>query len=69
MQRLALLRYLREESGATAIEYALIAILIALGILAALGGYGSTIRSGYDNIADSYEKARLSTSPPDDNGT
>ena len=36
-------RFLKDESGATAIEYGLIAALIAVGIIAAARGLGSQI--------------------------
>ena len=35
--------FVRDESGATAIEYGLIAALIAVGIIAAVRGLGSQI--------------------------
>ena len=36
-------RFVKDESGATAIEYGLIAALIAVGIIAAARGLGSQI--------------------------
>ena len=39
-----------DESGATAIEYGLIAALIAVGIIAAARGLGSQISATFDNV-------------------
>jgi pilus assembly protein Flp/PilA len=46
-----LMRYLRDESGATAIEYGLIAALISLAILGTLRAAGVTVRDLFDNTA------------------
>ena len=45
-------RFLKDESGATAIEYGLIASLIAVAILAAVTGVGSSLQGRYNNIAN-----------------
>ena len=42
---------LLDERGVTAIEYALIAALIALAIVAAMSGLGSTIESIFSDIS------------------
>jgi pilus assembly protein Flp/PilA len=47
-----LLRLFRDESGVTAIEYGLIASLVALGIVAAAGTLGSDLASEFTNIAN-----------------
>jgi pilus assembly protein Flp/PilA len=41
-------RFLKDESGATAIEYGLIAALIAVGIIAAARGLGSQISATFN---------------------
>lgn len=41
-----------DEEGATAIEYALIAALIAVGLLVVLGDVGAAIRTVFQSIAD-----------------
>jgi pilus assembly protein Flp/PilA len=45
-------RFVKDESGATAIEYALIAAGIALAIITAVTNLGSTISGKYNQIAD-----------------
>lgn len=41
-----------DECGATAIEYALIAALIAVGLLTVLGDVGTAIQTVFQSIAD-----------------
>jgi pilus assembly protein Flp/PilA len=43
-------RFLRNERGATAIEYGLIAAIVFLGIVTAIGNYGDAMSSMYDKI-------------------
>jgi pilus assembly protein Flp/PilA len=45
-------RFLKDESGATAIEYGLIAALIAVGIIAAARGLGSQISLTFNKVKD-----------------
>jgi len=54
MSRLALkLRsFLRDESGATAIEYGLIAALIAVVIITAVTSIGTNLSGKFNNIAN-----------------
>jgi len=42
--------FLKDESGATAIEYALIAAGIAIAIIAAVNGAGDAIKAVFDTI-------------------
>jgi pilus assembly protein Flp/PilA len=42
----------RDEEGATAIEYGLLAALIAVGIIALVGTLGDTIAGAFDEIND-----------------
>lgn len=44
-------RFIKDESGATAIEYGLIAALIALAIVVGAGAVGNSIGSNFNNIA------------------
>jgi pilus assembly protein Flp/PilA len=46
-------RFIKDESGATAIEYALIAAGIALAIIAAVQGVGSALITKFNNIKTS----------------
>ncbi len=50
-----LLKFLRDESGATAIEYGLIAAGISLAIIAAVNGLGSSMSSKFDSINSSLK--------------
>lgn len=49
MQKLA--RLFKNESGATAIEYGLIAALIAVAIIGAVGALGNSTAGQFNNIA------------------
>ena len=46
------LNLIRDRSGASAIEYALIAALIAVGAIASLRGVGAALLGMYANIAN-----------------
>jgi pilus assembly protein Flp/PilA len=48
MQLLA--RFAKDESGATAIEYGLIAAGISVAIIAVVNGIGSTLNTKFDSI-------------------
>jgi len=48
-----LTRILRDENGATAIEYGLIAALIAVAIITAVGTVGSHLSSTFNSVASS----------------
>ncbi|TPN75977.1 Flp family type IVb pilin [Mesorhizobium sp. CU2] len=50
-------RFCVDESGATAIEYGLIAALIALAILVGAGALGTALNSKFKNIATSVNGA------------
>jgi pilus assembly protein Flp/PilA len=50
MQRLTK-RFLRDESGATAIEYGLIAALIAVVIITAVSAVGTNLSGTFSTIA------------------
>ena len=43
-------RFLRDESGATAIEYALIASLIAIALVTILGSLGSRLSTEFSEV-------------------
>lgn len=50
-----LLKFLRDESGATAIEYGLIAAGISLAIIAAVNGLGTSLSSKFKSINSSLK--------------
>ncbi len=43
--------FLRDESGATAIEYGLIAAGIAVVIIATVNGLGTTLSTAFSNVS------------------
>ena len=45
-------RFVKDESGATAIEYGLIAALIALAIMVGAGAVGNALDDKFQGIAD-----------------
>lgn len=47
-----LVRFLKDESGATAIEYGLIAALIAVAIITAVSSLGSNASNTFNDIAN-----------------
>jgi len=53
--RRILLKFLSDQSGATAIEYGLIAAGIALAIITAVNGLGSTLNTSYTSINTSLK--------------
>ncbi len=44
-------RFLKDESGATAIEYGLIAALISVGIITGAGALGSKLNGLFDGLS------------------
>ena len=50
-------RFVQDESGATAIEYGLIAALIAVGIIAAARSLGSQIGDTFNTITTTMKGA------------
>ncbi len=56
-------RFLKDESGATAIEYGLIAALIAVALVAAMGILGNGLTTSFQGISDKL------TNPPTGGGT
>jgi pilus assembly protein Flp/PilA len=51
MRLIKLLSLLRDQRGATAIEYALIASLISMGIITAATSLGQTLNSTFNSVA------------------
>ena len=50
-------RFIKDESGATAIEYGLIAALISVGIIAGAQVIGGEVSITFDGIGNSLEAA------------
>lgn len=48
----SLRRFLRDDSGATAIEYALIASGVAAAIIATVIGLGTSLQTKYQSVND-----------------
>ena len=46
--------FLRDESGATAIEYGLIASLIAVAIIVGAGALGTSLNATFDNLSSKF---------------
>jgi len=47
--------FFRDESGATAIEYGLIAVGIAIAIIAAVNGIGTGVSSVFSSVSTSLK--------------
>jgi pilus assembly protein Flp/PilA len=50
-------RFVKDESGATAIEYGLIAALIAVAIIMGAGALGSSLNSKFNDIKTAVDAA------------
>ena len=50
-------RFLKDESGATAIEYGLIAALIAVVLVGALQAVGSSLSGAFEKISSEVDTA------------
>jgi len=49
-------QFLKDESGATAIEYGLIAALIAVVIIGAVSAVGTNLQGTFNNIANNVSR-------------
>ena len=52
-------KFFRTEEGATAIECGLIAALISIAAIAAMGALGNELGSMFNTVADNLESAQL----------
>ena len=50
-------RFIRDESGATAIEYGLIAALLAVAIIAALQLVGTELKGTFETVSTKLQEA------------
>lgn len=51
-------KLIRDEAGATAIEYGLIAALIAVAAITAMNGLGNQLKSTFNNTASAMSTAQ-----------
>lgn len=51
------IRFLRDESGATAIEYGLLAALIGIAIITAVTNLGDTLETKFEEISSALDDA------------
>lgn len=51
-------RFYKDESGATAIEYGLIAALIALAIMVGAGALGNALNNKFNDIATAVKTGK-----------
>jgi len=49
-----LMRYIRSEAGATAVEYSMIAAGIAVAIAATVWGLGPKLNDSYTSVSDAF---------------
>ena len=54
---IALKRFFLDDAGVTAIEYGLIAALIAVGIIIALQALGSSLESNFNEVSSALDQA------------
>ena len=54
---MALISFIRDENGVTAIEYGLIAALIAVAIIVALTSLGGSLGSNFDEVSSALDAA------------
>ena len=55
--------FLKDEAGATAIEYGLIAALLSIGIILAVTATGTSIQGIFSTTATTLQGAAAQTSP------
>ncbi|NKB59909.1 MAG: Flp family type IVb pilin [Alphaproteobacteria bacterium] len=64
MLRNIISEFLKDESGATAIEYGLIAALVSVAAIGALGAMGDSLVEIFDTVKVELEDASASASAP-----
>lgn len=57
MKRNTLAKIFKDESGATAIEYGLIAALVSVAAIIALQAMGTSLRDMFQTVADALDNA------------
>jgi pilus assembly protein Flp/PilA len=56
-------RFLKDESGATAIEYGLIAALISVALIAGASTLGESLSDTFNTLANRLENPRATPAP------
>jgi pilus assembly protein Flp/PilA len=56
-------RFVKDDSGATAIEYGLIAALVSVAIIVALGTLGNNLRDTFNTVAVNLSSASGGATP------
>ena len=54
---MSLINFLRDENGVTAIEYGLIAALVAVAIIVALTSLGQSLESNFNEVSSALDAA------------
>ena len=49
--------FFKDESGASAVEYGLLVAVIAVGLIAAMGGLKNSIQASFNNTSAALNKA------------
>lgn len=57
-------RFMTDESGATAIEYGLIAAIVSVGIITALGKVSKSLNGTFGSVSTALDSASTSTTTP-----
>jgi Flp pilus assembly pilin Flp len=52
-----MMRFIRDETGTTSIEYALIALILGVGIISAVQLLGSQVQSTFSAVEAAYKGA------------
>ena len=55
--------FLKNSKGATAIEYGLIAALIAVAAIAAMQGLGTNLKNTFNNVSSNVKVGAATTTP------
>jgi pilus assembly protein Flp/PilA len=56
-------RFVKDDSGATAIEYGLIAALVSVAIIVALGTLGDNLNATFSDVAEQLSQAAPPSGP------
>jgi pilus assembly protein Flp/PilA len=56
-------RFVKDDSGATAIEYGLIAALVSVAIIVALGTLGNNLRDTFNTVDENLSSASGGATP------